>query len=484
MSEGLGKKITRGLVWTYLERVTAQGVSTLVTIILARMLLPEDYGVVSIATIFMSVCDTLVVGGFSDTLVQKKDADDIDFSTMFWFVLLLGILMFGIVYCIAPYAELFFKTKLVAVTLRVMAIRLPINAIKSIQSAYISRKMKYRYFFYATLFGTVVSAVVGITMAYFDLGVWALVAQYLTNSIIDMLVIWGTCGWHPSFCFSFSRLKVLYSFGWKMQVSSFLSTIYAEVESLCIGRKYTTADLAYYEKGRQFPRLVMHNIQTSISKVMLPAFSKISDERQETKNLAKKSVSISTYLMTPLLVGIIICAKEFVSVILNDNWLPAVPFLQLLTVYYLLEPIMSLNKQIVIAAGKSALYLKMEIMKKTIGIALLSLAVFCFNDVYAIAVATVITQIIGLVIQSAPLKNIISYPLKEQIIDISPSFLLAAMMLIPIYIIKICPFCNGLKLILEVFLGAVVYIGGSYVFKLPMFLYCKNKLLRVVKKEI
>lgn len=480
--EGLGKKITKGLMWTYLERICAQGVSTLVTIILARLLLPENYGVVSIATIFMSFCDALVVGGFSDTLIQKKDADDIDFSTMFWFVLAFGFLMFGIVFAIAPLAETFFKTSMVCVTLRVMAVRLPINAVNSIQSAYISKHMKYKYFFFATLIGTVVSAVVGIVMAYMGYGVWALVAQYLTNSVVDTLVIWFTCGWHPSFKFSLKRLKSLYSFGWKMQLSTLIVTIYVEVESLCIGRKYTSADLAYYEKGRQFPKIIMHNIQTSISKVMLPAFSKISDKKDETKRLAKRSVSISTYLMAPLLIGLILCSKEFVIAVLTEKWLPAVPFMQLLSVYYLIEPIMAFNKQIVIAAGKSALYLKMEIAKKAVGISLLLISVFCFDSVYAIALATVITQIIGLIIQSAPLKRIINYPLAEQIKDVAPSYILAICMAAPIFAVKMLDISYLLKLIIEVIAGALFYLAGSMILKLKPYKYCVGKLAKLKSK--
>lgn len=480
--EGLGKKITKGLMWTYLERICAQGVSTLVTIILARLLLPENYGVVSIATIFMSFCDALVVGGFSDTLIQKKDADDIDFSTMFWFVLAFGFLMFGIVFAIAPLAETFFKTSMVCVTLRVMAVRLPINAVNSIQSAYISKHMKYKYFFFATLIGTVISAVVGIVMAYMGYGVWALVAQYLTNSVVDTLVIWFTCGWHPSFKFSLKRLKSLYSFGWKMQLSTLIVTIYVEVESLCIGRKYTSADLAYYEKGRQFPKMIMHNIQTSISKVMLPAFSKISDKKDETKRLAKRSVSISTYLMAPLLIGLILCSKEFVIAVLTEKWLPAVPFMQLLSVYYLIEPIMAFNKQIVIAAGKSALYLKMEIAKKTVGISLLLISVFCFDSVYAIALATVITQIIGLIIQSAPLKRIINYPLAEQIKDVAPSYILAVSMAAPIFAVKMLDISYLLKLIIEVIAGALFYLAGSMILKLKPYKYCVGKLAKLKSK--
>lgn len=462
MNQGdLGRKITSGLIWTYMERMLAQCVSVLVTIILARLLLPKDYGIVSIVTIFITICDTLVVGGFSDTLIQKSNADDLDFSTLFWFVLVLSIFVYFIVFACSQIIESFFRTELVAATLRVMAIRIPINAIKSIQSAYISKHMKYRYFFFATLIGTGISAIIGIIMAYAGFGVWALVTQYLTNSLIDTIIIWFTCGWHPHWRFSISRLKELYSFGWKMQLSSLLATFYAELESFCIGRKYSSVDLAYYEKGRQFPKLIMHNVQTSVSKVMLPAFSLVQTDRQRAKALARRSIRTSSYVMFPLLIGLIICAEEFVIAVLTVKWVSVIPFLRILSVYFLCEPIMSVNKQIVIATGHSKKYLIMEIEKKSIGIFLLLSALFFSDKVITIAIAVVVTQLISIFIQSQPLKSLINYPISEQAKDVISPFLLCSAMIIPIIFIKLLNINPLIKLILEVFAGAIIYLGLS-----------------------
>lgn len=481
-AQKLGKRIATGLVWTYLERILAQGVSTLVTIILARLLTPAHYGVVSIVTIFITICDSLVVGGFSDTLIQKEDADDLDFSTLFWFVLVLGFAMYGLVFAAAPLVEMFFNTSMVAVTLRVMAIRLPINAINSIQSAYISKSMKYKYFFFATLIGTMFSAVVGIAMAYNGFGVWALVTQYLSNSIINTFVLWLTCGWRASFVFDFGRLKKLYTFGWKMQVSSLLSTIYSEIESICIGKKYTSVDLAYYEKGRQFPKLIMHNVQSSISKVMLPAFSHVKGDEIAMKEMAKKSIQMSTYVMFPMLIGLMGCANEFVIAVLTDKWQPAVPFLRLLAVYYLCEPLMALNKQIVIACGQAKKYLKMEIQKKIIGIVILGISLFAFDSVLAIAFATVVTQIIGLFIQSAPLKGLIQYPISEQIKDASIPLMFSLIMIVPIIILKRIVMNIWFKLCMQVFLGVAVYIGLSIAFKHKAFYSLLTMIKQIIKR--
>lgn len=475
-SSGIGKKITSGLLWTYLERVLAQGVSTLVTIFLARILTPDHYGVVSVVTIFITICDTLVVGGFSDTLIQKADADELDFSTLFWFVLGLSGGMYVLLFLGAPFVEMFFDTPLVCAALRVMGIRVLINGVRSIQSAYISKHMKYRYFFFATLFGTVLSAIVGIAMAYLNFGVWALVAQYLTNSIVDTVIIWFTCGWRPKKMFSLKRLKVLYSFGWKMQASSLLATLYSELESFSIGKKYTSTDLAFFDKGKQFPKLIMHNVQTSVSKVMLPAFSLVKSDSTKMLDLAKKSVRTSSYVMFPLLIGLMACADEFVVAVLTEKWIAAIPFLRLLSIYYICEPIMSVNKQIVIASGDSKTYLIMEIEKKTIGIFLIILALVLTNSPIFIALCTVITQLIGVVIQTRPVSKIIGYSLRKQFLDVLTPLVLSLLMLIPIFIIKQFSFNIWAKLISEVISGAAIYIVISVI--------SKNKELLSLKRMI
>lgn len=483
--QSIGKAIASGLFWTYLERISSQVVTVLVTIILARLLDPEHSTIIAIVTSFISICDTLVVGGFSDTLIQEKGADQVDFSTVFWFVLGFGFVMYGIVWMLAPYVELYFKTDMVTVTMRVMAIRLPISAINSVQSAYISKQMKYRYFFFATFVGTMISAVVGVVMAYMGFGVWALVGQYMSNSIIDTMVLWFTCGWRPSFLFNFQRFKKLYMFGLKMMLSNLLGSVYAEVESFCIGGK-NALQLSYYEKGRQFPRLIINNVQLAINKVMLPAYSKVKEDKERLKEMGKRSVCLSSYLIAPMIIGLMFCAREFVSAVLTDKWLPAVPFLRIIAVYYLLQPIMMLNRQIVIACGEASKYLWMEIEKKVTGVILLAIATFCFDSVYMIAVATALNQCIGVFIQSAPLKKLINYPISEQIRDVGPVFLLSAGMGIPILLISTLSMWVWAKLALEVLAGILFYLAASWVLKLWQLNYLLEmvfKTLKIKRKE-
>ena len=454
----LNNKIIDGLFWTYLERISAQGVSVFVTILLARILLPQDFGIVSIVLIFITICDTLVTGGFSDALIQKQKSDDLDFSSLFWFVLTVGFFLYGMLFLSATYIESFFNIAQLAIIIQIMGLRIPINAIKTIQSAYISKNMKYKYFFIATSFGTGISAIVGISMALLGKGVWALVAQYLTNSIIDTIVIWSTCGWHPKLIFSIKRLKKLYSFGWKMQLSTILSVLYKELEVFCIGKKYSATDLAFYERGKQFPKLIINNIQSSINKVMLPAFSFLQTDKIKSKMYARKSIRISSFIMFPIFIGLILCANEFITALLTRKWVSSVIYLQILSIAYMCEPILSIAKQILIASGNSKKYLIIEIQKKSIGIILLTCALLFFNKVFFVAISMMLTIIIGLFLQSFSIVNIIQYSLKEQIKDITIPLLFSLIMTIPIFLIKFLELNIWIKLIFEIISAAGIYL--------------------------
>lgn len=246
-----GNKIVTGMIWRFGEKITAQAVSFIVSIILARLLMPEDYGVVAIVNVFIAIAEIFVTSGLGTSLIQKKDADDLDFSTVFWCNLVLSSFLYIIVFVLAPMIARFYSMPLLTPVLRIFSLRLPISAVNSIQNAYVSRKMDFRKFFFATLIGTVVSAIVGIVMAYNGFGVWALIAQYLTNSIIDTIVLFTIINWHPRFEFSSYRAKPLISYGWKILATDFIGTVFNQLNSFIIGKEYTSADLAYYTQGKK-----------------------------------------------------------------------------------------------------------------------------------------------------------------------------------------------------------------------------------------
>ena len=329
MENELKKKTVSSLLWRFLERCGAQGVTFLVTIVLARLLAPEVYGLMALVTVFTSILQVFVDSGMGNALIQKKDADELDFSSVFFF---------NMVMCIALYLLLFFCASLIAnfyhnpgltPVIRVLGITLLIAGGKNVQQAYVSRKLQFKRFFFATLGGTIGAAVIGIAMAYMGFGIWALVAQNIFNAMIDTVILWLTVRWRPKLQFSFTRLRALLRYGWKLLVSALLHTFYINLRTLIIGKLYTSADLAYYEKGQSFPTLIVSNINASIDSVLLPTMSDVQDSRENVKAITRRAIVTSSYLMWPMMVGLAVVAKPLVVLLLTKKWLKAVPFLQI-----------------------------------------------------------------------------------------------------------------------------------------------------------
>ena len=305
--EELKTKTISGTIWRFGERILAQLISFVVSIILARLLMPEEYGIVALVTIFITFANVFVTSGFGTALVQKKDADETDFSTMFYSGLLLSIILYLILFFAAPTIAKWYNNPLLIPVLRVMGIRLPIAAINSIQQAYVSRKMIFKKFFFSTLFGTIVSAVVGIVMALLKCGVWALVGQYLTNVTIDTIVLFITIDWKPKLLFSFKKFKSLFSFGWRIMAIGVLGTFFDQIRGLIIGTKYTSEDLAYYNRGEHIPNILSNNVKVSLESTLFSAISKVQDNSENVKKALKRTMKISSYIVMPVLLRTISC---------------------------------------------------------------------------------------------------------------------------------------------------------------------------------
>ena len=321
------QKVAGGLFWSYGERIMAQLVSLVVSVVLARLLDPENYGVISIVMIFITFCDAIVSGGFGNAIVQKKDADELDVNTMLCCSVATSFFLYVIIFFAAPAIADFYDMDIIRPILRVLGLRLLISGVNSIQRAWIQKRMLFRRFFVSTSFGTVISAVVGISMAYRGMGAWSLVAQYLTNSFIDTMVLLITNDWKPRLQFSWRRAKSMLSYGWKVLLTTVVYTIEGDLRSLIIGKQFGSADLAYYDQGKKFPNLLVTNINTSISNVIFPVLSKSQDDLNRMRTICRRSIRTSTYLLAPLLIGLIAVANEFVQVILSEKWLPCVPYL-------------------------------------------------------------------------------------------------------------------------------------------------------------
>ena len=450
-------------------------VTFIVSIVLARLLTPEDYGKVALITIFITIMQVFVDSGLGTALIQKKEADDIDFSSVFYFNLVVCLVLYIIMFVSAPFIAKFYNDVSLTLIIRVISLTIVISGVKGIQQSYVSKNMLFKRFFYATLGGTIFSAFLGIGLAYFGAGVWAIVAQQLSNTAIDTLILWITVKWRPKKKFSWKRLKSLLSFGWKMLVSAVLDTLYTNIRSLVIGKIYSSSDLAFYNQGSKLPSVIVNNINTSIDSVLLPTIAKEQEDRERVKSMTRRAIKTSTYIMAPLMMGLAFCATPVVNLVLTEKWLPCVPFLQIFCITYMFYPIHTANLNAIKAMGRSDLFLKLEIAKKIVGLILL-LGTMRIS-VMAMAYSLLVSMITSMIINSWPNKDLLNYSFKEQMIDIFPSVTLAVVMGVSVSFIDKLGFPSALTLLIEVPTGAIIYLIGSILLHLDSF----NYLLEIIK---
>ncbi|MBD9338499.1 MAG: lipopolysaccharide biosynthesis protein [[Ruminococcus] faecis] len=475
------KSFINNFIWRFAERCGAQLVTFIVSIVLARILTPEDYGVVALVTVFTSILQVFVDSGLGTALIQKKNADDLDFSSVFYFNFVVCIVLYIIMFFTAPFISVFYNDSSLISIVRVASLMIVISGVKGIQQAYVSRNMLFKCFFFATLGGTIFSAFIGIGFAYAGFGVWAIVAQQLSNTAIDTLILWIIVKWRPKKMFSIKRLKELLNFGWKLLVSSLLNTVYNNLRNLIIGKYYSSVDLAYYNQGEKFPNLIVTNINSSIDSVLLPTLSSAQDEKNRVKNMTRRAIKTSTYIMAPLMMGLAFCASPIVRLILTEKWMPCVPYLQIFCITYMFWPIHTANLNAINAMGRSDYFLKLEIAKKTIGMILL-LSTMHFG-VMVMAYSLLVTTVTSMIINSWPNRNLLGYSLKEQIIDIFPGIFLALFMGLVISLVRLLALPDIVTLALQIPLGTVIYIGLSYIFKIEPFEYLLNMVKSTLKKK-
>lgn len=477
MSNNSGRFVLSNLIWRFLERTGAQVVSFVVSVVLARILSPTAYGTVALINVFINLMTVFISSGFSSALIQKKDADDTDFSSVFYVQMGICITMYLVLFFAAPAISAFYKKEMTAM-IRVLGLTLIVAGVKNVQIAYVSKNMMFKRFFFATLGGTIGAAFVGIGMAVAGLGTWALIGQSLFNNTVDTIILWVTVKWRPKKTFSFRRVKGLFSYGWKMLASSLLERGYSSLRTLVIGKMYSSEDLAFYEKGQGWPLLVMETVNSSIDSVLLPSMSAEQDDRARVKAMTRRAIKTSTYLMMPMMMGVAVCARPLVSLILTDKWLPSVFFMQIFCISYAFYPIHTANLNAIKAMGRSDLFLKLEILKKVVGMILLLSTMWI--SVEAMAYSLLVSSITSQIINAWPNRKLLNYSYLEQVKDMLPSALLATIMGLCVYPIQLLGLSDGITLCVMIPMGVIVYVGLSFLCKIDSFTY----LLNIAKPNI
>ncbi|MFR2794268.1 MAG: lipopolysaccharide biosynthesis protein [Eisenbergiella sp.] len=477
MSINSKESITANMLWRLFERFGAQGVTFIVSIILARLLEPEIYGTVALVTVFTSILQVFIDSGLGNSLIQKKDADDLDFSTVFYFNIAFCIVLYILLWIVAPFIAQLYKNSSLKDIIRVLGLTIIISGIKNIQQSYVAKYMLFKKFFYSTLGGTIGAAIIGILMAYNGFGVWALVGQNLFNTFVDTCILWISVEWRPKKSFSFTRLKALVSYGWKLLAAKLLDTVYEDIRTLIIGKMYSTDDLAYYDRGRQFPMLAVSNVNIAIDSVLFPSMAMEQTDLSRVRAMTSRAVKMASYVVFPMMTGMAVCAEPLIRIILTDKWIECVPYLRIFCFGLALNPILIANLNAIKAIGRSDLYLRLEMIRKAIG--LITLVAFMWFGVKAIAYSYLLNCILNIFVNSWPNRKILGYGYLQQLKDIIPSLVISGIMGGIIFFIPQIGLNDWVTLLLQIVGGGAIYIGLSVVFKVESLFY----ILSIVKNS-
>ncbi len=480
MSSEKSNSITSSMIYKTLERYSVLGISLVVQIVIARILEPEQFGLISMMTVFISIATVFIQNGFNMALIQIKKADENDYSTAFWINTAIGISLYCVIFFVAPYISSYYGEPAITNSLRVLALILVIGSTESIQIAIASRKMQFKKIFISNLASGIVSGIVGILAALLGAGVWAIVFQQLVHKFVIIIVLGIALSWKPRFIIKKESAIQMFSFGWKMLAAGLVNAVYQELNSLLIGKKYSSDDLAYYSKGKQFPNYVATGIDSSIQSVMLSAFSKKQNDKKILCNMLRTTISVNAYVIFPMMLGLALIAEPLTILLLTEKWLPIVPYMQICCITFALHPIDSAHLQALAAIGRSDMRLKLEFIKKPIGMLLLFVALN--YGPFAIAVSAVIASVISMLVAVISSRVYIGLSIKKQIMDIGIITLITVLMGIGVYCIGKLSIPIFWSLLSQIAVGGVLYIALSAIFKPTGYKYICNLLTRIIKK--
>lgn len=447
----------KALFWKMMERFGVQITQFVLQLVLARLLDPDHYGTLSMMIVFVNLANVFVQNGFNTSLVQNKDVREEDYSSVFWVTLMVALAVYGVIFVAAPWIGAFYAMPEITAPLRVLALMLLPGAVNSVQLAKVSREMDFKKVFTGNLAAVVVSASAGIYAAMRGAGLWALVIQSVTNVTTACVVMGFSVRWRPRLVLDRGRIRVLFSYGWKLLVSGLLETFYQEIRSMAIGKKYDSAILGYYNRGKQFPQFITSAVSGTVQSVMLPAMSEKQDDVAQVRQMTRNAIMVSAFLMFPMMAGLAGVATPLVSLLLTEKWLPCVPYLQVYCFTLAFNPVHACNLQAINAVGRSDIFLKLELIKKTIGIGALVFALVFFQSPMAVALTGAFTTITSCFINAYPNKKLIGYSYLDQLKDMLPPFAMSLLMLLVVLAVGMLQLDAWLLLCLQVIAGVVFY---------------------------
>lgn len=476
----LSKKVFSGMKWKAIERFFLQFINAVTPMILARLLMPEDFGTIAILTVFISIAQTLVNNGLGNSIVQKKDSDDLDCSTVFYTQFAIAIICYVVLFISAPFIAKLYKNPELSLMLRIMSLSIVISAIGAIQITVMKKNMQFQKSFVINIFATIAYGVVGIGLAYAGFGPWSLVWATLANGIALPLGALFMVRWHPKLQFSFERLKSLFSYSWKLTVGWIIGTLHHDFYVLVVGKRFSATTLGYYNRAGNFPQIISRTVTEVVDGVMFPAMSQIQEDREKLRSITKTLLSMNAYILFPIFLGLSAVAKNVVTIILTEKWLPSVPMMQIICVTYALTSINTSNMQVFNSMGRSDIFMKFEIIKRSISIVLL--IVTSFINIYAVIVVLLLMAVLSNMMNAYQNKKLLGIKFREQAKCLLPSFVCAAVMWIAAMAVGFIKMNIFLSLGVQIITGIITYLALSYIFRLQPFTYLLTYIKGTIKK--
>ena len=483
--QNLSKKILSGMKWKAVERVFLQIVNAVTPIVLARILTPDDFGIIAILSVFISIAHTLVHNGLGNAIIQKKDSDDIDASTVFYAQLAISFICYFVLYFSAPYIAKFYNNSDLTVMLRVMSISLVIGALGAMQVTILKKKMLFNKSFISTGLSTVAYGAVGIGCAYLKFGAWSLVYANIAQSTVLSLSSIIVIKWLPKLEFSFNRLKQLFAFSWKLTVGWLIGTIHQDLYTLVVGKRFSNAILGYYNRALSFPHIFSKTITEVVDGVMFPALSTIQDDKEQLRQMTRKLMSVNAFVIFPVFLGLSAVAKPLVILLLTKKWLPSVPMMQIMCVTLALNSLNNSNMQVFNSMGRSDIFMKFEMIKRSISIGLLIVA--SFISIYAVILVLLCMAILSNMMNAYQNNKLLGYKYSQIIRDVLPSFITAIIMALITYFVGILLEKLNLHyvaiLAIQLSVGALVYVIIAYLAKIESLTDVIGIIKGIIKKK-
>lgn len=463
MSDSLKSKTVKGVVWSSIERFSTQGVQFLIMIIMARLLTPKDYGLIGMLAIFLAVAQSLIDSGFSQALIRKQDRTDVDNSTVFYFNIVVSSALYLILFIAAPFVADFYNQPELTSVMRVVCLGVILNSLAVVQRALLTVRIDFKTQAKASLSAAVISGCIGIVLAYCGFGVWSLVVQQLLNLSVNTLLLWIFSKWRPIAVFSWKSFHELFAFGSKLLASGLLDTLYRNIYPIVIGKLFSASSLGHYTRAQHFSEFPSSNVTGIIQRVTYPILCGIQDETERLEAVYRKFLKLSAFIIFPLMIGMSAVARPFIDIVLGTQWGFCGQLLQIICFAMMWYPIHAINLNLLQVKGRSDLFLRLEIIKKILGITVLcitapfGLVVMCYGQIF--------NSIVALVINTYYTGKLINVGFIRQMKDLLPTLLLSLTMFGAILLVNGFIEANIYRLIIGVLVGIIVYASGSYIFK-------------------